>query len=455
MKKFTVILLALAMVLSLCACGAPKEKDFIGEYECQAIKSEGFHFDPADLDMEVWLELSEEGEGVICFEEEEDLEWSIEDEATLLFEIDGEEYEAEFEEGVIILEVDEIGTMWFVGDDGELPEKIAKKVEEFDPEALMGGIEEEEEAPVADAAKPEADAPVDEQPEAEAPVEEAPEPEAPVAEETPAVSTGAFEPVSAQLGNYLITIQGAEHVLDIDDKDAIRIYYDFTNLSEETEYASSALDFYAEQDGYELNDTYCSYEDDAAEYGNDMLYVRPGVTIRCVEEISMKADGGVLTVEIEEWYSDDVLSVEFDPANLPGAPATPLEIAPVMEPTWTSNLYDGGYIDDGHYLYIDTAEEIDDYGDKLLRVYFEFTNNGTEATSPWMETYIYAYQDGIQLDSSYYQGAETDDLYMEDINPGETVYFSICYYLRNTTSPVEVECNCWDADNVGCYFAFN
>jgi len=56
------------------------------------------------------------------------------------------------------------------------------------------------------------------------------------------------------------------------------------------------LEILAEQEGFELNTTMDSAADDVPEYGNDWLCVRPGVTIRCIEEYSYKEGGDLVTV---------------------------------------------------------------------------------------------------------------------------------------------------------------
>ena len=87
------------------------------------------------------------------------------------------------------------------------------------------------------------------EPEAPAEPEEPSEPEEPGA---PAISN---EPVSADLGDYHITIVAAEEFTDIDGKAAIRFYYDFTNNSDDLESAWVNLDYKASQEGYELVST--------------------------------------------------------------------------------------------------------------------------------------------------------------------------------------------------------
>lgn len=198
-------------------------------------------------------------------------------------------------------------------------------------------------------------------------------------------AAGDFEPVSGTIGDYEITVVGAELFKDTEDKDGIRVYWDFTNGSDETIYPSSDLTVYMEQEGFELNSTYCSYEDDVPEYGNNYLEVRPGVTIRCISEYSCKAEGDLVTFTLSNWYDDDEsISVDFDPTALPGRPAEDLAIEPIADPTWTNAMSDEGDVGDAH-VFIDTAEIVAgwDEGEQIIRVYFDYTNNGEEAASLW------------------------------------------------------------------------
>jgi len=274
--------------------------------------------------------------------------------------------------------------------------------------------------------------------------EPAPEAEAPAA---------VWEPVTAELGDYTVTVLGAEAFEDADDAPALRVYYDFTNNSDMVVSAWGQLSFYVEQDGYELNDTYDHAEDDVDEYGNDMLNVIPGVTIRCIAEYTYKPDGGVVSFTMEEWDTEETLVVEIDPQNLSGRPGA-LEFPTIDEPTWTQDMPLMATLDDAYDVEIIDYEVVEGYDGDILRVYVDFTNNSDEATSLWLETYYMALQDGVELEYDFaVESVEEEENASLDIEPGTTITCAITYELR-TDSPVEVMIyDNWEETFVGtvCY----
>lgn len=265
-----------------------------------------------------------------------------------------------------------------------------------------------------------------------------------------------FEPVSATIGGYDVTVVGAELFTDAEDKDGIRVYWDFTNTSDETTYAYCDLSVRMEQEGFELNTTYVYSEDDVPEYGNDALDLRPGASIRCISEYNCKAEGEAISFTIYDWYDeDDALTVELDPKNLPGRPEQELEAETVSDPAWTEGMDTEGSVGEDAYVVIDTAEVVPgwDSGEEVIRVYFEFTNEGEEAASMWWTTYYRAFQDGIELVEDWAdEDVEEDENVTLDIEPGETVYCAVCWELRSD-SPVEIEVyDTWDEEYIGCVF---
>lgn len=297
--------------------------------------------------------------------------------------------------------------------------------------------------------KPEEPAP------AEAPATEAaPEPaeEAPAEEAEAEEAAVSLEPVTADLGDYTVTILGAEAFEDIDDQPALRFYYDFTNNSDDVACAWLELTATVTQEGYELNSTYDSYDDDVAEYGNDSLYILPDMTIRCISEYTYKPDGGVVTFSLEEWASEDVITMDFDPNHLQGRPAEELEMPVIAEPTWTEGLETAAVFNDTCDVAIGDYEFTEGYDDELLlRVYVDFTNNSDEATSLWMESNYYALQDGVELeDGSPEDEVDEDDNTSLDIEPGETIRCALCYEVRSD-SPVELVLeDTWEEAIIGC-----
>lgn len=255
-----------------------------------------------------------------------------------------------------------------------------------------------------------------------------------------ALATGEWEGPS---GKYRVDIVGAELFVDAYDGDAIRVYYDFYNVEGNifsVSYADETGNASYLQDGEELSVTY-AYKD-VPERGNDLMSVRPGYAIRCVDEYSVTKDGGAVSVAL---YPDDVdepvVSYEFDLANLPGAPAAELAKSTVSDPKWIEKWPSEGVYHDDYRIAITGSEITKDWdGEPLLRVFMEFTNNSDEADS--MDWVVYdnrAFQDGVQIQQGSPETiVETDGNYSIDVAPGETVKASYCYKL-NGTSPVEVE----------------
>ena len=243
----------------------------------------------------------------------------------------------------------------------------------------------------------------------------------------------------------IIEVNGAEHFVDSDGKDAIRVYYDFTNTSDESKSALDTISFDVSQDEYTQISAYADYDKDVAEYGNDYLNVRPGVTIRCVAEYSMKMSGGKLSMKFYDYWNDgSSFTVEFEPQDLPGRPPK-WEQEQVVDPMWLAGAVSEGTISDA-YVALDHVEIIEDYdGGYGIRVYIRYTNLLDEPYAFYWSSLYKAFQDGVELYTSWpteeYECPE-DDMIYEEIGPGESTMVSVCFKLRNEQSPVEFEL--WD-----------
>ena len=416
MKKTFAILLALAMVFGLLAgCGGSDKEDTgtkkgetapvkeavvtvePGKYQAIYCAVDGEAYD-CDRD---WLEIEADGVGVLVFEGEDySMEWEYSNNLFTFEDEDGSSFVGSYVEGTIA------GIL-----DGEIEYVFEKE--------SAGGK------------KPAAAQPA--------------EPE----------KESGFEPVSATLGGYEVSVVGAELFTDADDKDAIRVYWDFTNTSDESTYAYCDLAVMMEQEGFELSSTYAHFEDDVPEYGNDTLDLRPGVSIRSISEYNCKADGEPISFTIYDWYdAEDALTVEFDPQNLPGRPAKDLEIEPISDPAWTEGMDVEGYVGEDSYVVIEGAEVVEgwDSGEEVIRVYFTYTNESDEASSFWWANSYRAFQDGVELTEDWAEvDVDEDEASSLEIQPGETVYCSVCWELRSD-SPVEIEVYDWDENDLGIVF---
>lgn len=410
MKKALALILALAMVFCLMAgCGSDKEDTGSskkgaaetatvtmepGKYLAVSCKDEDGEEYVCDED---WIVIEEDGAGVIVFNGEEyGMEWTLSGDDFSFEDVDGDTFEGTYADGTI--------EGWYGG------------VYEYVFE-LEGGA---------------------------APAKKG---------ETESAAESGFTPVSGSLAGCDVTIVGAELFTDGDDKDAIRVYWDVTNNNDETITPSWDIETLVEQEGFEMDTTYTW--DDVPEYGNDSRDIQPGVTIRCISEYNCKADGDVITVTLYDYYNeDDKVVAEFDPANLPGRPAEDWVATPITEPTWVEGLPAEGPVGEG-YVVIDHAEIVPSYdeGEEVVRVYFQYTNEGEEETTMWSEVYYIAYQDGIELEIEWPAEDVAEDENMTDyVQPGETLLCSECFAL-SSDSPIEIEVyDIWEEDYLGIIY---
>ena len=240
-------------------------------------------------------------------------------------------------------------------------------------------------------------------------------------------------------GEYEVSILGAEGVTDMLDEDAVRFYYSFTNNSDTAECAFLSLLFDAEEDGSVLSETFVVTDIILEEFGNDTLNIQPGVTILCVVEYSYQPDGSEMILRISDYQDNEVTAV-FDPGALPGRPAA-IPIEPIEDPQFYLD-YPASGAEENYSLSIDGAEVAEGFewgsSEQVLRVFLTYGNTSDAPSSCMWDAYLIAYQDGIQLPYGYpAEEADTDALYEEDIEPGETVTCSRCWGLRSD-SPVEV-----------------
>lgn len=406
-RKLVALVLAAMMLLTLCACGK-ETVDISGKYYATSCTIDGEEY---SCEGE-YVVLDEDGTGTLMFMEEEYAikKWTLSD-SDFTFTLDsGDKFTGTYEDGVLN------GTfagMDYVFDmNGATASKkgLATKAEETD-----------------EAAETETEA-------------------------APAAASGVL--AEADLGDYHVAVVGVEEFTDAAGEPAVRLYYDFTNNTNDKT-GGSDISVTAKQSGFELVSTYALSQDDVPEYGNAYLYVYPGVTIRCIEELGYNPEaGGTIVFTLEDyWASDETLTVEVDATNLPGAPAEPLEITPIPDPHNTDGWPTEGDYDGNYFKLLDyEVAEADSYSDcdQIIRFYFEYTNNGSEAESAWWNSNFTAYQDGIQLSTdSADDRVDADELYHEDIEPGETVTCAVCFGIHSD-SPVELMLtDIWEDVNIG------
>lgn len=440
MKRLLCTILAAALLLSLCACGGPGNKptyNDAGYYEIVSVEEDGDILTASDFDSmgwEVFLQLSDDGTGVLAMGSSSttELTWkdgSISDgNSDIPYTLDGDTLTLDLS--------DRSGSFVMVFRKGTAPSQQTEEAEEAS--AFAGFADRfrraDDEISVGADGSDEAAGPD---------------------EEKPLAPADGFTPVSADLGDYRVTILAAEAFTDADSKDAVRFYYDFTNNSDEITAPFWNLTLNAREDGYELVAAYTEYPDIAPEYSNDYLTLLPGATVRCIQEYAFRPDGRELTFTVSS-YSGGAATAVFDPQDLPGRPGdwTPEAMS---DTEFFADIPDEGTSESAQ-VFIDRAE-ITDGSDgsedvSLVRVYFTYTNREPEASFLPSSCAVRAYQDGVELDVGYPNDeTESDFAYYEDTSPGATVTVSQCWQLRSD-SPVVVAVSDWWTDEILCACTF-
>lgn len=256
-----------------------------------------------------------------------------------------------------------------------------------------------------------------------------------------------------QYGKARIDILGAEFIKDDYDDDVLRVYYNYTNTSDSAcnQYPGVSLWFKSiTQDGQDIHVDYFGVLDECA-IPEDLNYdspVQPGLTSRQTMLLPCDPEGGPIEVScyimVGSWVYEadkvECLTFQLDPKDLPEVPE-PLELAPIMNPTYAAGLPTSGTNKNGQ-ISIDGMElTVGDAGENVLRVKLTVTNKGDEAMMPVNITNgVEVYQDGLALQwfSTWdLEATEADEAYEEDLEPGETVQCNALFLLRND-HPVEI-----------------
>lgn len=260
------------------------------------------------------------------------------------------------------------------------------------------------------------------------------------------------------LGQSKITIVGAEAVVNEDEEDILRVYYDYTNTTSSAAFQApnhTVQVLSVMQDGIELESGYIDSDDEEfkPEDREDDLTPLPGCTVRKTLLYLFDPQGGPVTYKLSlivgSWvYEEDKLETftfEMDPANLMGAPAEPLVYPTMSDPTYTKDYPSEAVCTDCYNAHSAAIQDYYDVfeadGETCLRVYIDYSYTDTQAWPPGITMDIMAYQDGVSLEqfSTFYldEVLETDEAFDEDLEPGENVLCSVIYTLR-TDSPVVI-----------------
>ena len=135
--------------------------------------------------------------------------------------------------------------------------------------------------------------------------------------------------------------------------------------------------------------------------------------------------------------SDQDESQSQQPTSIQTMAATP---DPTIVPTATTHQ-DVGHGELGDYtVSILNHDILEDYeGNRAIRVYFEFTNNSSDATSFMFAIHTIAFQDGVELELAIVLDRVTDDdNALKKIKPGTTLTCTSIYVL-DSESQVQIE----------------
>lgn len=160
----------------------------------------------------------------------------------------------------------------------------------------------------------------------QAPASTAPESTAPAEQPSEAPSEDPSEEPSeepagntATLGDYTVTIKGAALGEDYQGAPMLVVIYDWTNNSDDTTMALTAVSCSAFQGGVGL-ETAISLDADVYDANLGLTEVRPGTTLEVQSAFVLRDTETPVEVEITEWitFDDDppMASMTFDPTAL-------------------------------------------------------------------------------------------------------------------------------------------
>lgn len=272
------------------------------------------------------------------------------------------------------------------------------------------------------------------------------EEENPTPANTPGPSSGGGE-ASREFGYFDIEILGGEPAEDDYDKNCFRIYYKFTNRSHNVLAPSVEVGSQAFQNGKKLDTVYLI--SDVREDDYDYCHIMPDTSIICTVSYKLE-DESPLEVHLYDDYAspDDYVAMTFNVTENTGGFRNDFPL--VTSPQWT-NVMDSSYDWDDiscRIIGIGPGESI--FGDELVKVNLEFTNNGSETVQISELVAIEVYQDNVEMFSGYLDEVVNDFYY--DLAPGETVTATAGYELRSDSPVVVLVYNWESAEYIGDTF---
>ena len=94
---------------------------------------------------------------------------------------------------------------------------------------------------------------------------------------------------------------------------------------------------------------------------------------------------------------------------------------------------------DTHLKYLKHEIATNAAGEKCLVVYFDFTNNSSDNKQFWTTYSTTAFQNGVELDTSYFNVNDYTKNYSREIQPGTTITVATDYKIGSDSSTVTVQ----------------
>lgn len=237
-------------------------------------------------------------------------------------------------------------------------------------------------------------------------------------------------PASTELGSgrfetFEAAFTGAETFTIADGSEVMRVYFDFTNCSDESVSAQDRLLISAVQDGKTL----VWAETENAEADNSALRLQPGHKIRCTLDYKLVSSSPVaILLDDAEGHTVSAL-LPLD--QLPGAPEDEASAEPSAEETTTQLAAQCDLF--GLYNITITGGTVDESG-RVMTVSVDFTNHSDpQEADIWSCIRMFAYQDGVELTF-----VEPEEETIELAALGQTITTSNTFELRGE-GPVLVE----------------
>lgn len=229
-------------------------------------------------------------------------------------------------------------------------------------------------------------------------------------------------PASTELGSgrfetFEAAFTGAETFTIADGSEVMRVYFDFTNCSDESVSAQDRLLISAVQDGKTL----VWAETENAEADNSALRLQPGHKIRCTLDYKLVSSSPVaILLDDAEGHTVSAL-LPLD--QLPGAPEDEASAEPSAEETTTQLAAQCDLF--GLYNITITGGTVDESG-RVMTVSVDFTNHSDpQEADIWSCIRMFAYQDGVELTF-----VEPEEETIELAALGQTITTSNTFELR-------------------------